>query len=84
MDFFTLPRIMVFFFAICGSLLIVVCFLLAKKAMSGAKDRSQYKSQKFVQNYYEETGKQVNDSSIGGHLLKRWKENAQSWKDFLD
>lgn len=84
MDFFTLPRIMVFFFAICGTLLVFMCFLLAKKAMSSAKDRPQYKSQKVVKNYYEGGGKQIKDATISGQLMKRWKENAQSWKDFLD
>ena len=84
MDFFTLPRLLVIFFTIFGALLVFMCFLLAKKAMSASKDRSQYKSKKIVKKYYEDGGKQIKDSTISGQLIKRWKENSQSWKDFLE
>jgi lipopolysaccharide export system protein LptC len=49
--------------------------------MTPDKDRPKYKSQKVVKDYYTQDGKEINYSAISGHLVKRWKENADSWSD---
>ena len=64
-----------------GVLLVVFLLWTAQKAIASSKDRSKYKSEKIVKDYYTQEGKQVNYSAISAHLVKRWKENAESWND---
>lgn len=76
-----LPRILVYFFGVGGVLLILILLWTAQKAIASAKDRSKYKSQKIVEDYYAQDGKPINYSVLSSQLVKRWKENAESWND---
>jgi len=80
MDTYTLPTILVYLFAAGGVLLVLILLWTAQKAMTPDKDRPKYKSLKVVKDYYTQDGKQINYSAISGHLIKRAKENADSWK----
>jgi lipopolysaccharide export system protein LptC len=79
MNAYTLPSILVYVFVGAGILLVLILLWTAQKAMTPDKDRPQYKSKKIVKDYYEQDGKQINDSAISGQLAKRWKENSDSW-----
>jgi len=81
MDTYSLPRVLVYLFAAGGILLVLILLWTAQKAMTADKDRPKFKSQKVVKDYYAQNGKEINYSAISGHLVKRWKENADSWSD---
>ena len=82
MTIYAMPALLVWVFGIGGLAMILVTILIVQKAITSSKDCPKYKSEKVVEDYYEEEEKVLDHSAISSRLTTRWKEGLKDVDEF--